>query len=234
MYHVPLMTLRTPENIEDITADHGLYGPAKHGDIFQKLKGRQIDHLARRYESSHWFWAVREAESDKRAEKMQRGYGDSTRKYDEERSLQNGTRDVWHHAPYRHLSDAEVFERAKALKIPPNPLWFKETPSDCGCGATAKFWEREEARQAGLEWLAEKIEELEEIARENGHTSGRCHWGEMKAQYKRALNDGQQTLAGDDVERADLASMACGIGTDCQKSSVPVTSAKEYVKEVFA
>lgn len=229
-YKVPMMTIRTQENIEGITERDGLYSPQKHGDIFEYLKGRQISLLSRRFDSTHFFWASRADESDRRAGIMEQKYGEGTRLYDEELSLENGDRDVYHHAPYRHLTDDN---RAKALKIPPNPLWWVEGPSDCGCGATAKFWENETVRQEGLRWFADKLDELEEIAKNAGHDGEQAIWGSVGREQKRALNDGQQTLNGEEVSRDELAaSMACNPDSDCQKSSVPVDSMEEYVRVV--
>jgi len=236
MYRVPLATIRTQEPIERTTGEFGLYKPINHDGVFQKQKGRQIAHLARRYDTPHFYWASREDESEKRKKTMRRMYGpDSTVRRDDElsRDVRNPN-DVYHHAPYRFLSAEDVLHRAKMLKIPPNPMWFMETPSDCGCGATAKAWEKEELWQEGLEQYAQRIENLEEIAEDAGHENS--NWGYLPGWVEREMEAtaSQQTLDGKEVGSSEhLATMSCGAGGGCQKSSLPVSSVEEYAEVVF-
>jgi 3'-phosphoadenosine 5'-phosphosulfate sulfotransferase (PAPS reductase)/FAD synthetase len=67
-YNWQLHTIRTESDFVDTTEKYDFYGPSDsaHQNIFQKLKGRQIDGLTTIAEDPHFYWGTYRAESPQR------------------------------------------------------------------------------------------------------------------------------------------------------------------------
>jgi 3'-phosphoadenosine 5'-phosphosulfate sulfotransferase (PAPS reductase)/FAD synthetase len=180
-----LWSLRTHENFDDHSEKEGLYGPDKHDNIFNVLKGRQIGKLATTSGNPHIYFGSRVEEKGEHV-----------------------TRKVWRedHGAYTHnpiydWSDEEVAEYLYENEIPFNPHWKAAHPTDCACGATAAREELIELEAEGYEVFAQKLRELEERVKTGDRREwwGWGGWDPTERMQKDAEANPEQTQLSDIV-----------------------------------
>lgn len=176
-----LWKLRTNENFEDITREHGQPGPGQHSTIYNKLKGRQIDKLTTVAGNPHFFTGIRWGESPERE-------GTPTVEH---------RRRAWWHKPIAHWSKLGCGRYIAEHDIPQNPLWDATFPTDCWCGCHGHPEELIEAEAEGFEWFTQKIRELEDSLTYLNGKEETWGWGGLtddEQKWLEAFNDDHQMM----------------------------------------
>lgn len=197
-YGWQLHVIRTEENFDEVSKEYKFYCPDTHDDIFEKLKGRQVDALTTIAEDPHFYWGVYRDESPVREEVVVEQWEDD--------------RGAVHHAPLHDWTEAEVIEYAREHDIPPNPLWKNSHYTDCGCGATAAREELLEAKAEGFEIFARRIERIEAQVDADDQT-GTWAWASFDTDQIKTIK------AKADRAQCSLASWGCG--PTCSTAALP-------------
>lgn len=197
-YDWQLWVIRTEENFKDVTRNYLFYGADNHPDIFEKLKGRQLDGLTTVAEDPHFYWGVYREESVVREKVVVEEWTDN--------------RGAVHHAPLHDWSYSDIVDYAKENEIPVNPLWDKHHFTDCGCGGGGHAREELlEIKAEGFTRFAEMIEELEQEVEADDQT-GVWAWSSFEDAEVRTIR------AKADRAQRDLAAYGCGEG--CSEPSL--------------
>lgn len=181
-----LICHRTPENFDDHSREEGFYGNQKHGEMFNRVKGRQVSKLAAIAGNPHVYWGSRVAEKGEHVQRVEERDGVG-----------------WSHNPIYDWSDADVVEFLRDREIPFNPNWDAAHFTDCGCGATAAREELLELEAEGYEVFAQKLRELEDEVT-TGDKRETWAWGSFDP------NDQRMMDAQNDPEQAQLGDIVCG------------------------
>lgn len=190
-YDWQLHTIRTESDFVDTTDKYDFYGPSPgaHENVFQKLKGRQIDGLTTIAEEPHFYWGTYKAESDRRKKLVVEEWTDD--------------RGAVHHAPIWDKDEQWVRDYLVENEVPPNPLWDKPFCTDCCCGSKADRTELIELEAEGFTKMAGYLRELEEELGSDKKT-GLWAWGSLDEDVLRNIETEADEL------QSRLAAWGCG------------------------
>lgn len=193
---VQLWTWRTHESFAEQVLEDGFPGSAIHGQMYRKLKERQIQEAAARLEELHLWTGVRYRESQRRMANV------------EPESEARDGRWYWH-APIATWSKEECREHIRRYEIPCSPLWDDLGRSgDCYCGCFGDPNEKIDTLAAGGEGRVAWLEALEDLA-DHGDETDRWAWS--------GLTPNEQRAARVDDEQMLLCS-SCGLDTSALKT----------------
>lgn len=182
-YNWQVVTWQTHQDFAEHSQEQGFYGPNKHGEIFNVLKGRQVGKMATISGNPHVYWGSRVEEKGEHVRRKE---------WREEIGAHS-------HNPIYDWSDEDVVNYLRSREVPFNPNWEGAHPTDCACGATASREELLELEAEGYEVFAEKLRELEEEV-ETGDRRETWAWGsfdEAERRMEDAKNDPGQMQLGD-------------------------------------
>lgn len=203
-YNWQLACWRTQENFDEHSEEEGFYGPDKHGNIFNVVKGRQIGKMTTIAGNPHVYFGSRVAEKGEHVKRVQ--WSDDY--------------DATVHNPIYEWSDADVVAYLEDRGVPFNPNWDGDHPTDCACGATAAYAERFELECEGYEVFVRQLEDIE-AAVETGDRRETWGWGSFDPDGRRILD------AKADDGQMQLSDLACGLNCSGRSKALQREGASE-------
>jgi len=159
-----LQIYQSPMDLEEFVQRYGFPGPAVHSWAFRYFKERQLEKMAREYESVIFYSGVRKSESNRRSHNVKGKYS-SDRRWD------------WV-SPIVHFTETECKDYIEGHGLRVNPLYDTIGRSgDCYCGAfahrTTELGELKEYYSDHYEW----IKNIEKKAKKWNLDSPKNKWG---------------------------------------------------------